>query len=229
MKSLALTLFICHAVTIIFLIHEVGYRVNFTDSMPHGIYQILPGKPAKGDLVTFSLREDNPYFQISLERNYLGLNKNGPLLKVFAGVAGDYIQVSTMGVSVNETLLPRSKQKESDRYGRNLPVLLHSTIIPSAKGLVMSTYTENSFDGRYFGLVDMDRMQRVVPVLTFNPEEKNIAKYSYPKCGRKLDHIPPTNEKISLWICNSYPACHYWTTKPEEQAETLIVAAQTKE
>ena len=167
MKSVALTLLFCHAVAIIFLIHEVGYRVNFTDSMPFGIYQIVPGKPVKGDLVTFSLGEENPYFQISLDRHYLGLSKNSPLLKVLAGTDGDSIQVSDVGVSVNETLLPRSRQREVDRYGRTLPVLLHSAIIPPAKGLVMSTYAENSFDGRYFGLVDMDNLERVISVFTF--------------------------------------------------------------
>ncbi|MBI9112359.1 conjugative transfer signal peptidase TraF [Maridesulfovibrio ferrireducens] len=166
MKNLVLTLFFCHSVAIIFLIHEVGYRVNFTESMPCGIYQIVPGKPAKGNLVTFSLSEDNPYFQISLDRKYLGLNTNSPLLKILTGTTGDNIKISSTGVSVNDMLLPRSRQKRSDNYGRQLPALLHSTIIPTAKGLVMSTHNENSFDGRYFGLVDVNQMQRVIPVLT---------------------------------------------------------------
>ncbi|WP_031485733.1 conjugative transfer signal peptidase TraF [Maridesulfovibrio frigidus] len=167
MKKVALIIFFCHAVAIILLVHEVGYRVNFTDSMPLGIYQIVPGKPAKGDLVTFNLREDNPYFQISLDRKYLGLNENAPLLKALAGTTGDNIEISSAGVSVNGSLLQRSRQKSSDNFGRKLPALLHSTVIPSEKCLVMSTHNENSFDSRYFGLVDLSLMQRVIHVFTF--------------------------------------------------------------
>ncbi len=217
MKRLLLTFFFCHVVALTFLLHWVGYRVNFTDSMPHGLYQVVPGKPAKGDLVTFSLSENNPYFKISLERKYLGQHQNAPLLKVLAGTAGDDIKISSLGVSVNDMLLPRSKQQIADCYGRNLPTLLHSTIIPSAKGLTMSTYTESSFDGRYFGLVDIDIMQRVIPVFTFSLEDRSITEYSCPMCGSQLTHLLPTKEKDSRWICNGYPTCHYWTHTPDKR------------
>ncbi|NDV26905.1 conjugative transfer signal peptidase TraF [Desulfovibrio sp. JC010] len=167
MKKMLLILFFLHALGIIYLLHELGFRCNFTDSMPHGIYQIVPGKPDRHDLVTFSLAEDNPYFQISLERHYLGLNGNRPLLKTLAGLPGDSVEISAEGVRVNSKLLPRTKAKTCDRHGRQLPIFLKSTVIPSAKGLALSTYTENSFDGRYFGLVDMDQVRRVIPILTF--------------------------------------------------------------
>ncbi|WP_419783938.1 conjugative transfer signal peptidase TraF [Maridesulfovibrio sp.] len=167
MKKVLLILFLLHALIVVYLQHGLGYRINLTDSMPHGIYQIVPGKPGRGDLVTFSLSEDNPYFQISLERHYLGLNGNRPLLKILAGLPGDSIEITASGVRINSELLPRTQAKISDHHGRQLPIFLKSTVIPSAKGLALSTYTENSFDGRYFGLVDMDQMRRVIPVLTF--------------------------------------------------------------
>ncbi|ACS79747.1 conjugative transfer signal peptidase TraF [Maridesulfovibrio salexigens] len=167
MKNMLLILFFLHALGIVFLLHELGFRFNFTDSMPHGIYQIVPGKPERGDLITFSLAEENPYFQISLERHYLGLNGNRPLLKKLAGLPGDSIKISAEGVCINSKLLPHTQARSSDRYGRQLPIFLKSTVIPSAKGLALSTYTENSFDGRYFGLVNMDQVRRVIPVLTF--------------------------------------------------------------
>ncbi|WP_319779041.1 hypothetical protein [Maridesulfovibrio sp.] len=85
MRKLLLISFICHAAAVGFIVHEAGYRVNFTSSMPMGIYQITPGTPSRGDFVSFNLDESNPYFQISLERHYLGLNGNRPLLKVLAG------------------------------------------------------------------------------------------------------------------------------------------------
>ncbi|WP_320005662.1 conjugative transfer signal peptidase TraF [Maridesulfovibrio sp.] len=167
MKNVLLILFFLHALIVVYLLHGLGYRINLTDSMPHGIYQIVPGKPGRGDLVTFSLAEDNPYFQISLERHYLGLNGNRPLLKILAGLPGDSIEIADNGICVNSELLPRTQAKICDRHGRQLPIFLKSTVIPSAKGLALSTYTGNSFDGRYFGLVELSRLQRVIPVLTF--------------------------------------------------------------
>ncbi len=167
MKKVLLILFFLHALIVVYLLHGLGYRINLTDSMLHGIYQIVPGKPGRGDLVTFSLSEDNPYFQISLERHYLGLNGNRPLLKILAGLPGDSIEITASGVRINSELLPLTQAKICDRHGRQLPIFLKSTVIPSAKGLALSTYTENSFDGRYFGLVDMDQVRRVVPILTF--------------------------------------------------------------
>lgn len=167
MKRVLLILFLLHTLGVIYLLHELGFRINLTDSMPHGIYQIVPGKPMRGDLITFSLAEDNPYFQISLERHYLGMNGNRPLLKTLAGLPGDSIEFSAKGISINSELLPHTQTKDSDRYGRQLPIFLNSTVIPSAKGLALSTYTENSFDSRYFGLVDLNQVRRVVPVLTF--------------------------------------------------------------
>ncbi|NDV24858.1 conjugative transfer signal peptidase TraF [Desulfovibrio sp. JC022] len=165
MKNFLLISFCCHALTLVFLLHSAGYRINLTDSMAHGVYQIVPGKPMRGDLITFSLDEQNPYFSIALERHYLGWN-NRPLLKVLVGLPGDTLQIDKEGISINSELLPRSKAKPTDRHGKPLPIFLNSTVIPSGKCLALSTHSENSFDGRYFGLVDLDRLQRVVPVLT---------------------------------------------------------------
>ncbi|WP_432737336.1 conjugative transfer signal peptidase TraF [Maridesulfovibrio sp. FT414] len=167
MKSILLTAFSCHALALVFLLHWVGFRFNWTDSMPYGIYQIVPGRPNRGDMITFSLDELNPYCSISTERHYLGLNGNRPLLKVLAGLPGDSLEITEEGILINSILLPHTKAKAADSNGRELPIFLNSTVIPTAKGLALSTYTENSFDSRYFGLVDIDRMQRVIPVLTF--------------------------------------------------------------
>lgn len=112
MKNILPTLFICHLTAVIFLLHWVGYRLNFTDSMPKGIYQIVPGKPGRKDFITFRLRAENPYFTISLDRHYLGQNANHPLLKVLAGVPGDHIETSADGIRINSTLLQHSQVKK---------------------------------------------------------------------------------------------------------------------
>ncbi|WP_211252488.1 conjugative transfer signal peptidase TraF [Maridesulfovibrio frigidus] len=224
MKKIILLAFCCHLTAIIYAIHFAGYRVNFTDSMPHGIYQIIPGKPAKGDLVTFSLREDNPYFKISLDRKYLGHYGKRPLLKTLAGTTGDNVEVTLEGININGLILSSSLLKNHDNHGRNLPSLLTSNLIPQGKALVMSTHTEGSFDSRYFGLVDAKEMQRVIPILTFNLEDRTIteSKNTCPKCGTHLTQLSRSNGCKSMWICSSYPACHYWTSNPEEYSASSI-------
>lgn len=167
MRKILLSTFCCHVLALICLLHWTGYRFNHTDSMPHGIYRIVPGRPHRGDLVTFSLAETNPYFKISLERHYLGHDGNRPLLKILEGVPGDRLEITRTGIRINSELLVSTQAKRTDQHGRKLPVFLNSTIIPAAKCLTLSTYNANSFDGRYFGLVDMNRLQRVIPVLTF--------------------------------------------------------------
>ncbi|WP_235727748.1 S26 family signal peptidase [Maridesulfovibrio frigidus] len=142
--------------------------------MPHGIYQIIPGKPTKGDLVTFSLREDNPYFKISLDRKYLGHYDTRPLLKNSAGTTGDKVEVTLEGININGFLLSSSVLKNHDNHGRNLPSLLTSNLIPQGKALVLSTHTESSFDSRYFGLIDAKEMQKGILVLTFNLEDRTM-------------------------------------------------------
>ncbi|NDV28969.1 S26 family signal peptidase, partial [Desulfovibrio sp. JC010] len=54
-----------------------------------------------------------------------------------------------------------------------LPIFLKPTVLPSGKCLALSTHSENSFDGRYFGLVNLDQLQRVVPVLTIGSFESS--------------------------------------------------------
>lgn len=187
MRKLLLISFICHAAAVGFIVHEAGYRVNFTTSMPVGIYQIVPGIPFRGDFVSFNLDESNPYFQISLERHYLGLNGNKPLLKVLAGMPGDRITVSKQGISINYKLIPNSQSRIIDRHGRTLPHQLKPMTIPPAKGLALAPFSPNSFDSRYFGLVDLDRMQRVIPVLTLKPEEPAMEDNYLAEQARQID------------------------------------------
>lgn len=89
-------------------------------------------------------------------------------LKRLRALPGDVLSVSSDGIRINGFALPNTKEKPADRMGRTLPVLLVSGEVPTDKGLVISTYSENSFDGRYYGLLDLQRLHTVVPVYTFN-------------------------------------------------------------
>lgn len=50
------------------------------------------------------------------------------------------------------------------RAGKVLPVFMYEGQIPQGKAFVMGSH-EDSFDSRYFGLVDLENAQRVVPII----------------------------------------------------------------
>jgi conjugative transfer signal peptidase TraF len=133
-----------------------GLRVNLTPSLPKGIYALCPGAPGKGDFVAFCL--EGEFADLARERGYVlaGSCPSGlrPLLKVVAGLPGD---------AIPGDLFVRSM----DSLGRDLPSALPEGNIPPGMALVLADHS-GSFDGRYFGLVPLDALQRVKPVFLFN-------------------------------------------------------------
>lgn len=152
-----------------------GFRVNFTSSMPAGLY-LLDSEPAqRSGLVTFCLPPDNPFSDLARERTYLqaGLCPSGrqPLLKKLAGVPGDLVEISEAGIVLNRRLLPGTKRPTHDSRGRSLPEsLLNNGVIPDGLALVLSQEYDGGFDGRHFGLIPLSSLQRVKPILTFGDE-----------------------------------------------------------
>lgn len=145
-----------------------GFRINVTRSQPLGLYRLVDRPPQAGDLVSFSLAEEHPYTRLMRERNSLAGHKTRPYLKRLAALPGDRIHVSKSCISINGLPLPNTRAKKADRLGRYLPALLISGEVPPGKALVLSTYSENSFDGRYLGLLDLDRLHAVEAIYTFN-------------------------------------------------------------
>ena len=145
---------------VLFWAWSAGYRFNPTPSLPKGIYRISPGAPGKGDLVSFCLEGD--FAVLAKERGYLqpGICPSGlrPLLKRVAGLPGD-----TVGIG---NLVPRAV----DSMGRSMPDSALASMpggrIPQGMALVLSEHS-GSFDSRYFGLVPLDSLQRVEPILVF--------------------------------------------------------------
>ncbi|WP_430735329.1 conjugative transfer signal peptidase TraF [Halodesulfovibrio aestuarii] len=163
-------------VAIIFVLfttaHNAGYRINTTRSLPVGIYKTVPEPPKRGDLANFCLAPENEYRELATERNYLGtsyLCPSGqkPLLKRLSGIAGDIIILHSNGIQVNSERYMLTT-RTNDSSGRPLPRRLKAGIIPAGKAFMLSTYNPNSFDSRYFGLVDATTLRKVVPVFTFN-------------------------------------------------------------
>ncbi|OBQ46476.1 conjugative transfer signal peptidase TraF [Halodesulfovibrio spirochaetisodalis] len=167
------TLFIvCGIALLLTTAFHLDYRLNLTHSEPIGLYKLENETPTRGDLASFCLSPENEYLELSLSRTYLGtslLCPSGqkPLVKELVGTAGDVVTVHSNTIQVNTTYY-RLTARTHDSKGRSLPHKLHSAVIPKGKALLLSTHHQDSFDSRYFGLVDAAALHKVTPIFTFN-------------------------------------------------------------
>lgn len=159
-----------------------GLRFNLTPSMPKGVYTLEPttDKPERGDLVTFCLEPDNPFTVVARERDYIGSGTcpSGlkPFLKKLAGLPGDMVEASPDGIVLNGKFLAGTGRPECDSQRRLVPAsLLKDGTIPEGMALVISQQHGGSFDSRHFGLVPLDSLQKVTPILTNKETSSNAA------------------------------------------------------
>ncbi len=150
----------------------IGVRVNFTSSMPLGLYLLEAEQPQRSDLAAFCLPSGNPFFNVAGERQYLaaGVCPAGqqPLLKRLAGVPGDRVEMNEGGIVLNDRLLPGTKRPDHDSQGRALPdSFLKPGLIPAGFGLLLSDEHDGGFDGRHFGLIRLSSLYRVKPIILF--------------------------------------------------------------
>ena len=129
-----------------------GVRVNATMSEPIGLY-VRTAAPA-ANMVEFCPPE--PFARISRHRGYRAAGNcpdgAAPLLKVIVAQAGDVVEITAAGISVNGTCLPNTAPRAMDSNGRPLPRWpLGRYVVPTGMVWVASTYHPRSFDSRYFG------------------------------------------------------------------------------
>ena len=123
--------------------------------VPMGLYVVTADSSA--NLVEFCPAE--PFATLSLVRGYRdpGACRDGgaPLLKPIVAKAGDVVELSWRGISVNGLLLPNTAPLSKDTKGRSLEPWPFGRV-PVAPGTVWvaSSYHSRSFDSRYFGPVD---------------------------------------------------------------------------
>jgi conjugative transfer signal peptidase TraF len=133
----------------------LGLRINTSPSLPLGLYVVTTD--GRANLIEFCPAE--PFAALSLVRGYRdpGACRDGgaPLLKPVAAKAGDLVELSSSGISVNGVLLANTAPLPKDTKGRPLEPW-HFGSLPVAPGTVWvaSSYHSRSFDSRYFGPVD---------------------------------------------------------------------------
>jgi|HubBroStandDraft_1064217.scaffolds.fasta_scaffold385415_2 conjugative transfer signal peptidase TraF len=170
-----------------------GLRVNFTPSMPLGIYQLEPlptSGVARGVIVAVCAPDEAA--GLGRNRGYLS---SGPcphdteqLLKVVAGVPGDNVAVSAEGVAVNGCLLPDSQPIALDRAGRRISHWPRGDFRLGQGQVWLYASNPRSWDSRYWGPAPVaGLLAMAVPLLA--------APSSFPgtpSCGgaRSAGHAP---------------------------------------
>jgi conjugative transfer signal peptidase TraF len=149
-----------------------GLRFNTTRSIPVGIYRLTNAPVGKGEYVIFC-PPPSALFDEARERGYIGAGfcpgGYGYMMKRVLGVKGDRVSSSEEGTAVNGELLPASALKDVDGAGRTMPRYPYSAYtLKASELLLMSDGSPTSFDGRYFGPVEIGQVRGVIrPVMTF--------------------------------------------------------------
>ena len=132
----------------------LGLRINTSPSLPLGLYVVTTDSSA--NLIEFCPAE--PFAALSLVRGYRdpGACRDGgaPLLKPVAAKAGDLVELSWHGISVNGVLLANTAPLSKDTKGWPLaPWHFGRFLVAPGTVWVASSYHSRSFDSRYFGPV----------------------------------------------------------------------------
>ena len=152
--------------------YAVGVRVNTTKSIPVGLYLSSSAPVGKGAYVMFCPPEVG-VFDDAKKRGYIGgglcPGGYGYLMKKVLAAKADAVTVADDGVRVNGVLLPMSVPLKTDKAGRPLPrYQVKSYELGDSEVLLMSDASGTSFDGRYFGPVNISQIRTVIrPVLTW--------------------------------------------------------------
>jgi conjugative transfer signal peptidase TraF len=139
---------------------ELGIRINTSPSLPLGLYRGTSDPHAR--LVEFCPEE--PYARFAIERGYRSAGNcpdgAAPLMKPVVADAGDIVNVSQAGISVNGNLLPNTAPKRMDRRNRLMPAGPLGTCRVSAGFVwVASSYNSWSYDSRYFGSIPLSSIR----------------------------------------------------------------------
>lgn len=157
---------------VILIFKGFGLRVNFTDSMPRGLYSTERTKEYHtGDYVIVCLPE--PIAKEGFDRGYLhrGIScpdRIEPLIKEIIAIPGNTIELTDTAMIVNNKTYPAPLFKY-DRKGRPTDYIPR-TIYPNTNTYWL--YGEHdpnySWDSRYYGGVEASNIiGRAHPIFTF--------------------------------------------------------------
>lgn len=142
-----------------------GARFNRTPSIPVGLYWVVDKSIELGDYVTFCPSNSDAN-QLARERGYIDYGNCpgnfGLLMKRILAAKTDAVMIDVSGVWVNGNLLAFSKPLDKDPFGRALPFEFLVKVLDESEVLLMSDVNPESFDGRYFGVVNKEQIKEVI-------------------------------------------------------------------
>ncbi|SHG54344.1 signal peptidase I/conjugative transfer signal peptidase TraF,TIGR02771 [Fodinibius roseus] len=141
-----------------------GYKVtiNYTDSIPKGLYFIQNEVPGKGD---YTLITKQNLLDFATGRGYIA---DGSYIgKKIVGTPGDTVVVSSKGVYVNSKEQVASQPIKVDRNNRSMPHNIGTQIIKENEVFLLGE-TKDSFDSRYYGTIKAKYLKgTLIPIITF--------------------------------------------------------------
>lgn len=146
------------------LLIRMGYMLNWSESLPLGLWEVTNERPTVGVYVVLCPQEIRPFLQVG---GVDCTNKLLPLLKQIVGVPGDTVEVNRIGVRVNGgPYLPHSVPQDYNGNGYPMEPVIGTHRIPPGMYWLAGQHPE-SYDSRYFGPVDGKRFIRTLkPMVT---------------------------------------------------------------
>lgn len=144
---------VCLGIVFIIVLIMAPFSLNITASMPRGLYYTYSCVPKKGDIVQF--RPSEEIWNFALEGQYVQPRWRG-LLKIVATTSGDEVCWCKGNIYINGKLTGLVEIKDST--GRKLGYKKECVMVAEKKFLPLAE-NDHSFDGRYFGMVELGRVQ----------------------------------------------------------------------
>ncbi len=137
--------------------------LNFSDSLPPGLYTRVDEAPARGALVEFSVpRTAQTYLSQCGKRTVSGRT----FLKPIAAIGGECVDTTGDWLCINQVRL--APIQTHDSQGRPLPVWRANRPLRADEYFVFSARVPNSLDSRYFGPIQRNDILAVrAPLVTW--------------------------------------------------------------
>ena len=151
-------------------IWRAGLRLNFSPSLPRGLYRTTEAAPHQGSLVLVCVPK--PWASFARRRGYLGPGScpggTEPLGKRVAALAGDEVELAEEGLRVNGKLLRETAPLRIDSRGRPMPALFPWCFSLRRGEILVFASHPRSFDSRYFGAIPGEAViAEVEPIWVF--------------------------------------------------------------
>lgn len=171
MKGRVVTIFLTLA-AVAALLNSVGNRSrkpfiwNASPSVPLGLYQLRPvGQLAVTDLV--AVQPPEPLATYLSASGYLPYGI--PMLKRVLALPGQTVCRRELTITVDD--IPLGEARERDSRGRSLPVWQGCHRVIDGEVFLMNWQSEDSLDGRYFGVLPASAITgRAAPLWTTEQE-----------------------------------------------------------